>query len=530
MIRTEPEIRRPTDRMSLRDTLRRLLHHHRQFRSSGWAWPEKVLSELEQVYEELAPADPIQRIAWLFEPSVALPRPTPEGWQSEHKEIAEERQRAAKALLAERGVDGIFELARNVPMAGFIGAALAEAGIDQSTRDTMLARALRSENARERDLAHGLIFTTFQQAKEPWAAELLARATREKWGNQALLVTLRAIPSRRWTWEQARASGDDVETLYWKRTPTLWIEGDVSDTIFALNKLLEVGRARHALELVGRELKEGLPSELLVKVLLQAANEPSENEPGHNERVMFKHYVAEVLKKLDTATDVPAATMLQLEWAYLPILEYSERPAKVLLVALSEQPAFFMQVVCAVFKPTKESGVVEEPPADMEHAQAVATQAFNLLRIWNRIPGTKADGTIDAGALESWVKEARILADKAGRKEIADQKIGEVLSASPLGEDGIWPALAVREVIEIVRSTHVQTGFVIGHTNRRGVTTRRPGDGGILERAEAEKYRKFARETALEWKYTSAALEQLAKSYEESARWHDEHTEQMDWK
>lgn len=529
LARTEPEMRDPDDRMSLRDALRRLLHHHRQFRTSDWAWPEEVLSELEQIYDKLAPADPIQRVAWLFEPSVALPHPTPEGWQSEHKEIAEERQIAAKALLNERGIDGIFELARIVQTAGFIGAALAEAGIDVSTRDAILARALRSDNSRERDVAHGMVFTTFQQAKEPWAAELLARAMRDNWGTEALVIILQAMPSRRWTWEQAHAAGEEVETLYWKRAPTLWIEGDVSDTIFALNKLLDVGRARHALALVGRELKQDLPSDLLVKILLQAASEPLENEPGHNERVMFQHYVAEVLKKLDKVTDMSAATMLQLEWAYLPILEHSQRPAKVLLVALSEQPAFFMQVVCAVFKPTKESGIVEEPPADMERAQAIARQAYDLLRIWDRIPGTRADGTIDGAALESWVKEARILADKCGRQEIADQKIGEVLSASPDGEDGIWPAVAVREVIEIVRSTHVETGFVIGHSNRRGVTTRRPGDGGLLERAEAEKYRKFARATALEWPRTSAALEQLAKSYEQTARWHDEHTEQMDW-
>jgi hypothetical protein len=157
-----------------------------------------------------------------------------------------------------------------------------------------------------------------------------------------------------------------------------------------------------------------------------------------------------------------------------------------------------MDVLRAVYKPSEESGVVEEPPDKMAHATAVASQAFGLLRIWNRVPGTGEKGMIDGAALESWVKEARILAERTGPKEIADQKIGEILSASPAGDDGIWPAIPVREVIEIVRSSHLETGFVIGHPNRRGVTTRSPRDGGAQERALVNQYREFARATALE--------------------------------
>src|SRR5262249_48834805 len=157
-----------------------------------------------------------------------------------------------------------------------------------------------------------------------------------------------------------------------------------------------------------------------------------------------------------------------------------------------------------------------------ERAQAVASHAFDLLRLWSRVPGTMADGHIDGAALEAWVKEARKLAAAVGRAEIADQKIGEALSASPTDEDGIWPAVPVRDVIEITRSKNLETGFAIGLHNRRGVTTRRPGEGGAQERDLVERYRGFAKETALEWPRTSATLERIARSYEEDARWHDE--------
>lgn len=62
-----------------------------------------------------------------------------------------------------------------------------------------------------------------------------------------------------------------------------------------------------------------------------------------------------------------------------------------------------------------------------------------------------------------------------------------------------------------------------------GVTTRLPSDGGAQERDLVERYRGFAKATALEWPRTSATLECIARSYEEDARWHDENAERLDW-
>jgi hypothetical protein len=160
------------------------------------------------------------------------------------------------------------------------------------------------------------------------------------------------------------------------------------------------------------------------------------------------------------------------------VLEHSRRPAKVLLRALSEQPSLFIEMLSAVFKASEESGVVDPEPQDPEHARAVATQAYRLLELWNQIPGTRDDGMIDGEALEAWIKEARALAKAAGREDIADSRIGNMLSASPMGSDGNWPAEAVREVIDLFRSKAMIEGFQIGKSNRRGVTTRMPGSGG----------------------------------------------------
>lgn len=524
----EPNIRTVTDRLAVRDTLRKILNHHRQYPDAGWALPEGELTAIERIYDAFASADPIQSIVWLFASSVQLPRPTHDGWQADFAKVADEQRLAVKSLFDQHGVERIFDLVHNVESADKIGLALAQIGLDASTRDEIIARALQSGESHDRGLADGLVRATFEQAKEPWAAALIERAIQNNWSVEALVTILRALPYGQWTWDHAHTAGDVVESCYWQQAPILWIQDSLPDMTFAINKLMEVGRARHAIHLIGRDLPKRLPADLVINVLKRAVSE-SWGKDSNNDHVMFQHHVAEILQRLDSDASVSQETMLALEWAYLPLLEYSQRPAKVLLRALSEQPAFFMEVLRALFKPTVESGVVEQPPENEKHAQAIASQAFSLLRIWDRVPGTTDSGTIDGEALEAWIKGVRTLAAESGRAEIADQKIGEILSASPTGNDGIWPAVAVRDAIEKFSNSQIESGFVMGRRNRRGVTSRLPRSGGALERTEVEKYRGYAKATAFDWPHTSMALGQIAKSYEEDARWHDEDAERMDW-
>jgi transcriptional regulator with XRE-family HTH domain len=526
---TLQNIRDDKDRTALWSRLRRLLHHHREFPDANWVLPESELTELEGIYNALAPADPIARVSWLFEEAVSLPNPS-DGWEAHAGQVRAERRRTAMALVEDQGIDAVLAVANSVEDAGYLGASLVEGGISRKTRDLILDRALKSENVSDHYLAHGVIVATLQTEKERWAEKLLTRALRRNWGDKSALTILRAIPSNQWSWALAHEAGPDIELAYWQQAPIHLVQTGRDSIGYVVDKFIEADRGRDAVHLVGQlMLNEVVPSQLLVKILLETARQPWEKDGDGNRPVMFQHYVAEILKQLDEAEDVPTDTMLNLEWAYLSLLEYSRRPPKVILGALAEKPELFVQIICAVFKPSADSGFVEDPPKDTERAKNIATQAYNLLRLWNVVPGTTPDGKIDGAALETWVKEVRKLAKAAGRDVIADQKIGEVLSAAPIGEDGIWPALPVRELIETVRSGDIEKGVVLGCRNRRGVTTRRPRDGGAQEHDLVKRYSEYSKATALEWFRTSAVLDKIATAYEEDARWHDEDAERLDW-
>jgi hypothetical protein len=108
--------------------------------------------------------------------------------------------------------------------------------------------------------------------------------------------------------------------------------------------------------------------------------------------------------------------------------------------------------------------------------------------------------------------------------------IGRVLAYSPIGEDGVWPAEAVRNVIEISRSEVMQGAIASGVLNKRGATWRNPHDGGEPEWGLAKQYHDWAEALRFKSPRTSAAVEDIAKMFEDFARRHDQDTERLDWR
>lgn len=524
----EPQITDAQDRSTIWKKLRGILHHHRQFSDAEWALPADMLERIEVIYGKFAPSDALENSAWLFEEGAQLPNPSG-GWENESREIEDARQAAAGSVYAAAGVAGVLSLARKSNAAGFIGKALVDSALNDDQLDALIATAIRSDDPHERDLAHGIIVSVVRNHPRNWAEALVERARCEKWGDAALLAILRAFPIERWTWDIAASVGRELEEQYWRVTPVFWINERDEDAVYAIHKLIAVGRARHALALVYNNKAANVPTALIVETLKEAARQPLDPNEHPNDATMFQYYVAELLQLLDERDDVDRKELIWLEWNYLQVLEHSRRPAKVLLEAMSEQPSLFIEMVSAVFKPSEESGVVEPEPEDRERAQTIAMQAYRLLELWNRLPGTRDDGTIEYAALEQWIKEARNLAKAVGREGVADSRIGTMLSASPMGEDGNWPAEPVREILDLFHSQSMLEGFGIGKSNRRGVTMRMPRDGGKLERHEAEQYRQWAKALSYEHPHTAKALDRLAESYEQEARRHDEDAERLDW-
>lgn len=216
-----------------------------------------------------------------------------------------------------------------------------------------------------------------------------------------------------------------------------------------------------------------------------------------------------------------ADELAHLEFLYLAALEHEERGIPNLERQLANDPTLFVQAVSLVYK--RRGGDVPDPPEwnldDDKARENVATQAYQILHKSKRIPGTDESGKIDNAKLKAWIVEVRRLLAGYGRQDVGDSAIGELLSKSKQDTDGIWPVIAIREVLEEIGNQKVASAMAVGLYNQRGAHWR--DVDGRQERELAAKYRDWSKRTAVEWPFTSQLFEQIARSYDRDAQWHD---------
>ena len=73
------------------------------------------------------------------------------------------------------------------------------------------------------------------------------------------------------------------------------------------------------------------------------------------------------------------------------------------------------------------------------------------------------------------------------------------------------------EALERISNAEVETGFIIGTNNARGVVTRQIGQMGDQERELAAKYRRWAQQIAVEFPRAGGILERIAAGYDDDA-------------
>ena len=513
-------------RHKVREKLRTVIHHHRQFQKSDWAMPSHILGALEATLDSLTPSDLFERLAWLFENSweIRSLHPSDGDWQEDARKAGAARVDAVKSIVDAHGSTALLAFSTRVAQPRLVGDAVAASDMTQTVKmDTLLA-GLRANADAERDVSRALVAHLNHDLGATWTDALLERALQEAWSAEDALLVLLALPSAGRTWQAARLFGAEVEELYWRSTHPFVDRFEDGDLRTALDRLVEAGRPWIAVEVASQRLGEA-SSDALLKVLHSCASSADESDATARQ-----YRLERILSHLDTVGGLDRAEAARLEWAFFPLLRHSRRGLVALHGAMSEDPTFFVQVLSTLYISDLESSeeATEERPLASSAERALATKAYQLLSSWRTVPGLQAH-SLDGLAMEDWVKKVRSAAKEAGRLTVADNHIGQVLAHAPSGSDGFWPDDSVRRLVETLRSKQLESGIETGLFNKRGVTIRDPHDGGALERVEAERYGTASAAMRVRSPRMSAILARLARSYLSQANTEDEDVERRQW-
>ena len=492
--------------------LREELHRHNSYSDASWAMDVDDLVALEAIYRKLTPADPVTAHAWLFANWPHLPEGEPSEYNEAGENIAKAQRTAIQTIYEGGGIPAILDTVEVAEEPHQVGVAVAT-GIDPKLALDLVVEHLGSTTASLRYMCLGSLRALFSQSGWKTLEEAIVRAKASEPEPQVLAdIYLTALANRE-TWLRLDREGQEVQTVYWKSLR--WLntrELDAEGLNFAVQQLLSVQRSVDAVDWLW---SHPLPHELVIQ-LLEAVPLDVEASPDRAAR-LSGYAVSDLFKKLDQSDAVPENVVARLEVPYLEILR-TVRPRLALHRQITKEPSLFAEAVSLAF--TRADGRSEESLNDQLRERG-AHVALNILWELRSTPGLMKDGSVDPEALRSWVNEARRLCRERDRKDVGDQQIGQLLANAPVGEDGIWPCEPVRDLLDELSSSNIGTGFTIGKTNLRGVTTRGAFDGGGQEDTIAEGYRMDAAKLAAKWPFTAQLLRDLAARFETESRFHD---------
>ena len=508
-------------KQQIADTLREKVSKHRRFSDANWALPAETVNKLEEVQNRFEPEDLVARHKWLFVHYPHLPDESPEDSRDKlEKVVFNLRQTALEEILNKEGLARIIELAEVADSPENVGFVLAKANLFEKDSD-IIPQLLSSEIKNVAEFARGYVLGRFRREDNDnwnWVNSLpLAEWSAEEAAK--FVSALRCFGSK--SWELVTQLGGNVTKCYWNEVPANYIEPKKEDVEYAVSKLVEYNRPFRAIDLLNTALfrRCDLSSSTLMNALdagLEKNKEPIPNDIWYD--------VQQLIKKLqDNSKNDPnfdIRRLASLEWGYLGFLDDHGAPPMTLQGFLQDDPKFFADLLALIYRSRKEQSDSAETPTEKQKAKA--ENAYTLLYKWKTIPGTLEDGTVDEQILMDWVNKSREICKETGHLEVCDVKIGELLAHAPEEDDGSWPCIPVRDVIEEIGSDELEEGFEVGIFNKRGVVTRSLFEGGEQEGDLAKKYKTYAEACEIEWPRTASVLRRVAKSYEEYARREDE--------
>lgn len=513
VIHSVSELRLPNPaRALIADALRALISQHRSYPDAGWALDKERVDRLEELFGRIEPTDVVIRVASLFCNHPALLNGREQEWEAYQEAIETARDDAARSVYAEHGAAGLIALANAAEDAFQVGIAAGRAGLLEQQEDDTLRECLAAPEQTKSRFGRGFVWGRIAVRGLPWA-EYKIVSVGKAWTSEQRAEFLTCLRPSAGTWDLARSLGRETDDAYWFSMQAWMV--DPCDVERAVDALLAHDRPYSAIDLLySVTIRKADPPGDLVARALEAAmtSENPRDSPGGT----FGYHVSELLDRVANSPGVDPARIVSLEWGYIGVFDSRDRTPKLLHEELGRNPQFFADVLTFLFR-----GENDEPREPTPAARSRAQRAFALLEGWRTVPGSSPSG-IDAGLLATWVQEARRALAEGGRAVIGDERIGHVLSGSPVGEDGAWPHPAVREIIENVESDDIERGVSIGVHNARGIVSKELFEGGAQERGLAEKYDGFAAIVRDNSPRTAALLRRLADGYRAEAAREDE--------
>ena len=500
--------------------LHKLCSHHASFADADWAMPKPELKRLQAIADSFALEDPVLKHRWLFDEQFPDLGGRGDDYDERAKELQTRRRAALCDVLTSSGWDGVHRLVSTVVYRYIVGNEVGQLDCD----DGEVLEAMNSWQAQE--VPEWMAFQSASCSRasvkgQTWTARMLNYGRTHGWKPISVAMGLIDYPDERQTYDTVRQLGDEISREYWTRRFG-YLRGakdDIEAFGIAVEEFVQYGRAADLIDQNWNDLPK-LGYERVLEVVDSFIAQPPDAEKIRS-LGSIQHDLQSVFDWLRKQSAVGIEALARREYALLPLLTSHglERGDLALHELLRQQPEFFVDVICDLYKPAStERELLGE---DVEAAKARAHVAFELLDSWRTPPGVEGK-TVNAEALGAWVDSAREFLSTRDREEIGDQSIGKLLYHLPVDEsDAAFPPVALRGLLERWRSEQLERGIEIESFNSRGVYSRNIDEGGRQERELANRWIRNAETVGSRWPRARALCLRIAESWNRHAEAED---------
>ncbi|AYN25673.1 hypothetical protein D8682_00905 (plasmid) [Buttiauxella sp. 3AFRM03] len=477
---------------------------HKRFSDAQWAIQPEQNKKIKDVSTALKPEEPMlyskrlfgQRSHDLFDENG--------DWRAQEERLAKERCQSISEIHTVNGIEGVLEFSGGVERPEVVGNSLVAENLEIPLNT--LKKLILSDIKEERSLASGYVWAKNYKEGNSWVL-----AAVNNWNAQEKVEFFLLLPFKKETWDMLNASFDDFPYEYWVNTVTNTYHCDSTEEIyFAVDCLFKVDRPVSAIDCLSRILNsDKVVDSSRVAVALLKSIKTTEDVKRFD-----IHSFNELVNYLQNDDTVSDDDLVQIEWAYLPIInsgaDDSLQP-QVLEKKLANEPSFF----CEIIRNAYRSKFQKEKNELSESKINIAKNSHYLLDKWRRVPGIDAEGKFDANAFNNWFNLVQTECEESGHLEIAYQIIGRVLIFSPSNEEN-WILAELAEFLNRRELEEVRTGYRIAIRNSRGAHFVDPEGKPELELAK--KYRTKSDEIELlGFHRFGRTLRELADGYQAEA-------------
>ena len=291
---------------------------------------------------------------------------------------------------------------------------------------------------------------------------------------------------------------EKVKEQYWKR---FRIGGFVksSETVhYIIEQLMIYSNFICILEILD-ECKEFYSSEEILIILEKIKN----HEIGVPTQLSSYH-IKNLLSVLQTSflNTKYCERVALLELPFRGMLDISDM--KCFLNCLENSPRLLLDIVAIIFR-DDDGNTVGENNFDQTQISNVFSLYYNL-----KFCPARQGAFVDREKLMCWIQDLQEGLDRNNQNRLFGMILGKMLSASPVGQDGYYPAESIREAIEMFGDQHLENEYVASICNSRGVYS---PTGGDEERAMAKRYKENAEAIRTKSPKTAKIFDQLCERY-----------------